>query len=358
MMLHVRDELRDFLLRAGVTDDDIRRAEAEGWLPLLALDSRLTPGRPRYDAADLARELGVDEALVRQLWRSLGFPDVPPGVALFSDHDRDAARLLLRGAYGEGMEPGLLVRIVRVSSLAMSRIAAVEAESLVELLQTLRASGLAEDEIALELVEDVDWDALAQLIDYAHRIQLRAALWRRLAYETASDLAIAVGFVDLSGYTALSASLDPGEISALIGRWEEVAYDVAAAHGGRVVKMIGDEVMFVGLPGAAARAALSLRDAAAADPALLPARGGVAAGMVVARDGDFYGPVVNLASRLAQAAAAGAVLVPAELCEELDRGEFRCDDDGTRSLRGIGDVPTRRLEWAGANGGGPASGRR
>ena len=119
------------------------------------------------------------------------------------------------------------------------------------------------------------------LIDYLHRLQLRAAVWRRMVLAAEPDVAIAVGFADLSGYTKLSATLDATSLSELVGRWEAVAYDTIAANGARVVKTIGDEVMYVGLTARdASTASLALRDAAAAE-ALPPLRIGLAAGPVV-----------------------------------------------------------------------------
>ena len=322
------------------------RAEEEGWLPLLALDCRLTPGEAQYTVADMARALGVDEAVVRRLWRSLGFPDVPAGLALFAESDLEAARRLLPDGERDALDLTSTLRFVRVNSAAMSRIAASETEALADLIHQLRDAGMAEDDIALELVHGVPWDDISALLDYSHRVQLRAALWRRLTLESAPDLVIAVGFIDLAGYTELSATLDPSEISELVGRWEEVAYDTAAACGSRVVKTIGDEVMYVGLTQQAVETALRLRDRAADDARLLPARGGVAAGPVIIRDGDYYGPVVNLASRLTQAAERGTILAPTALCSELDAAAVECTPEGVRKLRSIGDVETCRLEWA------------
>jgi adenylate cyclase len=346
MISTVLDELREFLRGAGASADDIGRAEAEGWLPLLALDCRLTPGEQKYDVDGLAQALGVDGLLVRRLWRSLGFPDVPDDLAVFTDEDLGTARRLLGEDRGRRPDLPAILRMVRVNSASMSRIAATEAESIAGLIHDLRDAGAPDDRIALELAQGVPWDDIAALLDYSHRIQLRASLWRRLTFDAAPDIAVAVGFVDLSGYTELSSSLGADELSDLVGRWEEVAFDTAAACGSRVVKMIGDEVMFVGLPLQAAQTALRLRDAAARDPRLLPGRGGIAAGPVVVRDGDYYGPVVNLASRLAQVAARGMILAPVSLRDELQSGFVRCEPEGLRSLRGIGDVPTCRLEWA------------
>src|SRR6476619_7256610 len=87
-------ELRAFLRDAGAPDEDIARAESEGWLPLLALDRILTPGRPQYDLEEFARASGFDEPLLQRLWRALGFPDVPPDARVFTDRDLEAARRL------------------------------------------------------------------------------------------------------------------------------------------------------------------------------------------------------------------------------------------------------------------------
>src|SRR6185295_7071430 len=87
-----------------------------------------------------------------------------------------------------------------------------------------------------------------RLIDHAHRLQFRAAIWRRLAGVDAStpgSISGAVGFVDLVGYTALAEDLDDDDLGALVARFSEVAHDTVVAEGGRIVKTIGDEVMFV-----------------------------------------------------------------------------------------------------------------
>jgi len=104
------------------------------------------------------------------------------------------------------------------------------------------------------------------------------------------------------------------------------------------VKTIGDEVMFAGLSLQVARTAIALRDAALAHD--LPAvRTGIAAGMVVARDGDFYGPVVNLASRLSEIASGGLIYASDALHDELaGTASFVWAELGTRHLRSIGPV--------------------
>ncbi|MGH9025265.1 MAG: adenylate/guanylate cyclase domain-containing protein, partial [Acidimicrobiia bacterium] len=121
----------------------------------------------------------------------------------------------------------------------------------------------------------------------------------------------------------------------------ELAYDTVVVGGGRFVKNIGDAVMFVADDTAsAADIALRLAEASSGDEVLPEARAGLAAGPLLARDGDFYGPVVNLASRLTERARPGSVLVSAEVHEALaDNPDFEFRQLRTRNLRDIGRVP-------------------
>jgi adenylate cyclase len=333
----------------GAAPEDVERAEREGWLPLLALDRLLVPGTARFDINALADASGFDPEFTRHLWRAVGFPDVPADLALFTDRDVEAARLLHAHATVRGIDDRVLLQQVRVISSSLARVAAVEADAFAAFVESLRESGASDEDIALSVFSDTRFANIAVLIDYVHRLQLRAAVWRRLAFDTSPDLTIGVGFADISGYTRLTGGLDPAELSDLLSRWESVAYDTTAAHGSRIVKTIGDEVMFVGLPGETVLSAIALRDAARLD-GLPPLRIGAASGLVIRRDGDYYGPVVNLASRLTDIADPGEVLVPADLVAELDQAPLpgiRFDPLGARPLRGIGDVEVFSVATAG-----------
>ena len=161
--------------------------------------------------------------------------------------------MLLNGAFARRSDFGAVLRQVRVISSAMARIAAVLAESYGDQIRDLRAEGLDEETVAWTIVDEFAGDELAGLLLYAAGLQLRAAAWRRLARDAEPDLAVAIGFADLAGYTTLSAELDADDLTQFVGRWEELAYDTVAQLGGRVVKTIGDEVMFAGLSGQVAR---------------------------------------------------------------------------------------------------------
>jgi adenylate cyclase len=344
----MREELYVRLVDLGASRDDIDRAEAQGWLPLLALECMLIPERRKYDLGTLAAALGIDEDLARRLWRAVGFPDVPAGAIVFTERDLAAARLAFAQARDRDVEQGTLLQQIRVISGSLARVASVEAEGFSEMLLSLHAAEIPDDEIALAVLADTRLADVGVLIDYLHRVQLRAAVWRRMVLVDEPEIAVAVGFADLSGYTTLSASMDATSLSALVGRWEAVAYDTIAANGAQVVKTIGDEVMFVGLTSETIAAALELRDAAIAE-GLPPLRIGLAAGAVLARDGDYFGPVVNLASRLTGVAGPGEVLVPAELWDELRASGVgvRAVPRGTQHLRSIGSVEIYALERSG-----------
>ena len=305
---------------------------------MLALDRLVAPGLPAHDVAEVAALSGIDKDRLRSLWRAVGFPDVPDGLTVFSDADVDAARLALNGAFARRADFATVLRSVRVISTSMARVAAVLAESYGDSVRDLRMQGLDDEAIASWLVDDFAADELAALLVYAAQLQLRAAVWRRMSLDAAPDLAVAIGFADLAGYTALSAELDSSRLTEFVDTWEEVTYDTVARYGGRVVKTIGDEVMFAGLPAQVARTALALRDEAVAH-GLPPVRSGIAAGMVVARDGDFYGPVVNLASRLTEIAAGGVIYASDALHRELAADSvFVWSTTETHNLRSIGPV--------------------
>ena len=167
-------------------------------------------------------------------------------------------------------------------------------------------------------------------------------MWRRLA---GNDPAIgtvegAVGFVDLVGYTALAAELEDEGLANLVQRFVDLAHDTVVAAGGRIVKTIGDEVMFVtDTVGTAAWIAVQLSERSVGDDLLPETRAGIAGGHLVAREGDYFGPVVNLATRLTELARPGTVLAPSELGAALEHDpRFVVRRASSRRVRDIGRV--------------------
>jgi adenylate cyclase len=351
----VNRALLKWFRQRGATREEVDEAAREGRLALLALDREILPGRAHYSFAEVTERAGVEPESALRLWRALGFPD-PPEEARFGDEDVRALTAL-RDWFRTGavLVPETFDRLVqqtRVVGAATSRLAEGHSDAIMDAINRARDLGMDDEAIATVVTTSFDWSRIARFLDHALRIQLRAALWRKYAGEDTGQhpaaQVLAVGFVDLVGYTALSQELDEGELAALIGRFDALAYDTVAEHGGRVVKTIGDEVMFVAYDSAsAARIALALVEGSAADDVLPESRAGVAFGPAVAREGDYYGPVVNLARRLVDMAKIGAVLVSDELHETL------ADDPGfsfrrlrSRRIRDIGRVEVWRLRPA------------
>jgi len=147
---------------------------------------------------------------------------------------------------------------------------------------------------------------------------------------------LSVGFVDLVGFTEQTRELPPERLADLIVRFEADAYEAVTASGGDVVKLIGDEVMFVAdSADAASLVALALNDTFAGGE--VTPRGGIACGSVLARGGDFYGPIVNVASRLTGLAVPGEVLVTTEVRDAARSERLRFDPAGRRQLKGFID---------------------
>ena len=152
---------------------------------------------------------------------------------------------------------------------------------------------------------------MGRLLEYVWRRHLQAATRRAMLLgargaEKGISPVMAVGFADMVGFTMLSQHLGDEELAAVVSRFEELAHDTVVALGGRVVKMIGDEAMFVVQTAtSAAEIGLSLAEAYAGDELLSDVRVALAIGPVLVQDGDFYGPVVNLASRLVGVANPG-----------------------------------------------------
>ncbi len=293
---------------------------------------------------ELAERAGVDVTVVQRLWWAMGFPPVPLDDRVFADDYLGALRLALTSVERVGPLEEIVYQ-TRILAASMSRAAEVVADNIFAHVAEAHRLGLSSEEMSA-LVATQAAANVNQLIGYVYRRQLSAALWRKLADpERSGELAtIAVGFVDLVRFTALTEDIDEERLSELIDRFETVVHDRIVAFGGRIVKMIGDEVMFVAdSPIQAAQIALDLVRTFRDEPAVPPARAGIAYGSVLAHGGDYFGPVVNLASRIVDIARPSSVVVSQEVREQLDdRSELTWRRLPPRRLKGIG----RTTLWA------------
>jgi adenylate cyclase len=352
--------VRAVLLGLGCTDEEIDKAVEEDVVDLLMVDRLLVPTGQRLTQADVSNltDLPTDDA--RRFWRALGFLDVGDDDPAFTDLDLEAVRTFQHMVALGLADTATAVQMARVIGSSMARIAEAEAAAgSTPVLFASSGDGIIDaDRFATRAAESIP--AMARLLEYVWRRHLQAATRRAMLVRSRglADVTrpvVAVGFADMVGFTVLSQHLGDAELTAIVARFEELAHDTVVALGGRVVKMIGDEVMFVvQSPVNAARIGLSLAEAYADDDLLSDVRVALAVGPTLLQEGDYYGPVVNLASRLVAVAHPGTVLVSDELRAALvEEGaeEFETRPLRPRNLKDIGRVQAWKLIRAGSEPG-------
>jgi adenylate cyclase len=242
----------------------------------------------------------------------------------------------------QGTTPADQLTLTRVIGQAMERVADAQLSIAGARFSWLDSESVWTDTAVAALVQRVEGLApsLEQFLGYVWRRHLLAAVLRIAATPSTADRTLTVGFADLVGFTAFSQALDQRELAAMVERFEAVAYAHIPERGGRVVKMIGDEVMFsVEDEAIAAEIALSLVEAHQRDAELPDVRIGLASGPTLAWEGDLYGPTVNLASRLVNLARPRTVLVSDDLGQHLhERDGFALHHLRPVNLQGIGRV--------------------
>ncbi len=319
------DRVRAFLRAHGTPEDEITEAESRDVLDLLVADRLLVPAERHYTQSEVAEITGMDLDLARRFWRALGFADVALEDRMFTDLDVEAL-VILRSMMALGVtDVDTSLQFARVIGSSMARIAEAEVSPSARGMALGAGAGpgsspgdTVEAADRFAQLADQSLPAMARLLEFVWRRHVQAAVRRAMLLRSRSHSGalpvLAVGFADMVGFTTLSQQLSEEELAAVVGRFEEVAHDTVTAGGGRVVKMIGDEAMFVADSAlAAARIGLALSEAYADDDLLSDVRVALAVGPVLIQDGDFYGPVVNLASRMVNMAAPGAVIVTDEL---------------------------------------------
>jgi adenylate cyclase len=334
----VSDEAVAFLHAHGISDEDIELATKSGRLHLLVLEQLALPGTPTYTSQEIAELSGMSLEDLTRFWRALGFPDAAPDERLFSEHDLDVLNSVT-GSIAMGFTNlDVAVQMTRVYGSSMARIADAEVQTRSSIVDPEDSERIAD---LFALTGGGPLTGVATILEHVWRRHLQAALRRYTTGDADTDRTVAVGFCDLVGFTAMSQQMTEAELALVVNRFEELAYDTVAAGGGRVVKMIGDEVMFVvESPDVAAHIGLALRDAYSDEEQLSDVRVGIAHGPVLGREGDYYGPVVNLASRIVNIAFPGSVVVSAEVAEALEEDDsLELTALRPRVLKDIGRVP-------------------
>ncbi len=343
--------LRDAVLGFGVPVHVVDRAERDGTLELLALEHSVSMEEPTYDLIEVAARSGIEAGQLRELWRALGFPDPRPGERVFTDTDVEMLTDVVKFIDAGSLEADLALQMSRVIGSSLNRIATALVDAADSQVTSRREAGESSEEAQLAAVRAADvLPLMPRIMDQVWRRHLGAAARRRIVRATADEgQIVCVGFADLVGFTAQTQELPEQQLAEVVGRFETIAFDLTSAHGGRIVKMIGDEVMFT-CDDVIAGAELALDMAATyrLDDHLSDVRVGMASGRVLERDGDVFGSVVNLASRITNVAFPGAVIVSQDMHDALE-GDDRFVLRGLRShyLKDIGRVPLWALRPAG-----------
>lgn len=301
-------------------------------LDRLLLGAPLTLTRQQVlDAAELPAEL------VDQVWAALGFAEAADDVVAFTELDvqalRDSAELLALGV----VDTDTWLVMARTIGQTLSRLAEAQ-------LDVFRRAGLVatDDEALLGTAVALAGPVVPKieaLLMFVWRRQFAAAVHRTLtAQRDPNELPrLSVGFLDLVDYTRSSRTWDANRLERTLETFERDVSLRVAAVGGRVVKTLGDGVLYT-TPTSRNAVEVALDTAAAhdEDEELPSVCAGVASGAVVERLGDVYGEPVNLASRLSELAKPGSLLVDRNAAAELEKDEeLQVRPLERRSVRGF-----------------------
>lgn len=332
------DDTVEALVTLGLERDEAERAVVEGRVPLALVGPLLASDRT-LTAAQAAERLGLPVEYLLARDHALGLPD-GVGYSEAEVEELQPLRELLQLLSAEGV-----LRNMRSDAQALTRIAMSNLQLVnTEIAEPLRDEGGNDVAVALALAEA----ARALLPD---TIPLLASSFRRILTHLlsteivaagsrphAEETPVAVGFVDVVGYTSLSARIDPEGLDEVLEAFEALCYRVGHDHDNvQLVKFLGDAAMYVGVDSTSLAATLlEIVTAPDEDSALegSPIRGGMSSGTVLMRAGDYFGPPVNLAARLTDHARPGTLLADESLHDELNG--FHLRRVPPMRLRGIG----------------------
>ena len=312
----LRLQLIDYLIGLGATTEDL--LEYKDTLPGLAgvLTIRGGPARSPSDVAE-ASGLGIDD--VRRLVRTAGFPDPDPDARVLTE-GFVAVASVVRSAVALLGEEGFF-QFARVMGSAMARVADAAVSAF---LVNVEPAARRQDPVGLAVARaNVEATSLIPSVPLALDVLFRQHLL--LAQRSAlpdADLVgyetqlLSVGFIDLVGSAELAEHLSLAELGAALSAFEDVCLDAVTSHGGRVVKLIGDGVLYTASDArSACDIALELAEKLHRHEQLPEVRAGLAGGQVLLRDGDVFGPVVNLAARVVRTAQPGEVVATIQVAK-------------------------------------------
>ncbi len=295
--------------------------------------------QPTLTGPQTAEAAGIDYEVATRAWRALGLPVADPTEVAYDENDLQSL-VAFAGLVDLGFPLDSLIAMARTYGQALSRIADAETRLFAE--RFLADESSADEDDLARLVPQ-----LLELIDAPlknmHRRHLRAAM-RTLSEASGEDTTrLAVGFADLVDFTSISGDLPGEELGTLVSGFEEAVLEICNDSGVRMVKTIGDAVMFVS-PDAtrAVTAALGIVERAASDDHLPLARAGIDLGDTLPFGGDYFGRPVNVAARITAFALPSTVVVSKDVLAAFDE-QIGVSKIGRRRLKGVGEISLYKI---------------
>ena len=327
------------LVLLGLERAEAEQAVASQRVPLALVD-QLLGQRQVYSTAEAASASGVPASYLRARDKALG---VGPGIGY---DQTEIADLVALAELLELVGPASVLRLLRTDATSLRAVAMSSLQlAREELADPIRDAGGNDLAVAVTLGE-----AARQLLPLGARLigaDYRRILGHLLTTELVAaasrhdraEVEIAVGFVDVVGYTSLAARIDPRGLDEVLEAFELRCYTAAAQrHDVQLVKFLGDAAMYVSVaPEHLAGVLLDIVASPIDDDSPLAGevmRAGMAFGEVLTRGGDYFGPPVNLAARLTDRARPGTLLADDGLAQTLE--SFATRKVPPLRLRGVG----------------------
>ncbi|MFE4195309.1 adenylate/guanylate cyclase domain-containing protein [Paenarthrobacter sp. NPDC056912] len=326
-------------------------------LAIKALESKLLGGERKLRRREVAAGAGVSILSARKVWRALGFPNFGDEDVAFTERDQAALSSILDLVRAGILTEEAAISVTRSIGQMTDRMVVWQIEALVE--DMVSEQGIPDAVARKQLVGQLPAlvDSLEEILVYSYRRQLNAGV-QRLAVRAEAGLqaseegregdeddsplplARAVGFADLVSYTSLSRRMNEKTLAQLVQRFENKCAEIISVGGGRLVKTVGDEVLYIAeTPAAGAEISLALAQAFTEDEILPQCRVSMVWGRILSRLGDIYGPTVNLAARLTTLAQPGTVLVDAMTAAALGQDDrFVLVPQKSENVRGFGEI--------------------
>jgi adenylate cyclase len=330
------------LRERGHSLQEIREASAEGRLAYGFIEELFPEARGELTVDEAARKTGLEKALIERIWASVGFPQ--EGLDTLTREDLQALRYIA-SVIDAGFPLVAFLQLVRVYGQTLSQIADAETRLFhLYVHEPMMRDGVPGLEMSEEM-EHLARDLLplsSPIMDYIHQRYLQHFMEQdvvghmEVEFEEADDdlgrIRVAIAFADLAGWTRFTEEVGEEEAVSTVERFIDAVNDTLPDDA-RVVKTIGDEVMIVGQDAGA------LTDWAVGFQRLYRERPtpriGVHTGIVLYRDGDYFGREVNLAARVVARARGGEVVVTDTVMDQVKGEHLEFEQIGDVKLKGF-----------------------